>query len=419
MRYAFLGLCLILASCKACDEEAKTEHKPDAAPIETALPEAAAPAPRDAGPPVDAHVYDEIYGEAGTSSCRLAYGPAEQPFRGPAALDVNGAELRLIANEGGRPHVYPVPIPPKKTTVPKPPKPTSFIGMRWPPCELAGKYVYCEGNGGTISRTTIGPNNVPTAPQQIPHASIRTGTHLAAAMLDAEHSVVAYLDTRQTSEGNVLKAFAALDLNEPERISEDGAGATTLRFFARKSGPVAVYLDTRTNQVPMHARPLSFKNNKLALGTDVVLAVGGVPERGIDVQVTAIGERGFAFVPMPKDTLEFGMAVIPVEEPPKEDVGIEWSLYPNGLDPAPMAVTPAKDGKAAWIVRTRPREKAVGSPHILELGKIDGMGVYTTLGEIAVARNVSDITLLEDTPGSLWIVYGDNTVTYLERRVCE
>jgi hypothetical protein len=406
---------LLLASCKSCEDEPKPKAADAAPAASSAAPEAAAPVVPDAGAPTDASLTEEIYGEAGTSDCRLAYGPAEQPFRGPAALDVNGNELRLIANEGGRPHLYPVAIPPKKAPLVPPVKPSSYVGMRWPPCELAGKFVYCSGQGGTITRATLGQTDFKT----VPNAKIRNGTRIAAALLDAEHSVVGWIESRQTTEGAMLKAFAAVDNNEPERLSEDGAGATSLRFFHRKTGPVAIYLDTRTNQVPVHARPIQFKNNGLAFGSDVVLAVGGVPERGIDFEVGFVGERGFAFVPMPKDTLEFGMATIPVEDPPKEDVGIAWSLYPNGIDPAPMATAPMKEGKGAWIVRTRPREKSVGSPRILELGKIDAMGVYTSLGEIAPAKNVTDIAAIEDTTGSVWILYGDSTVTYLERRVCD
>lgn len=415
MRNAALGLCLILASCKSCEEDEKPKPK-DAAPAESsAMPEAAPPpAVPDAGAPADAAMTEELYGEAGTSDCRLAYGPAEQPFRGPAALDVNGNELRVIANEGGRPHIFPVTIPPKKAPLTPPARPSSFVGMRWPPCEIAGKFIYCSGQGGAITRSTLGQNDFKT----VPTAKIRNGSRIAATLLDAEHSVVGWLESRQTTEGAMLKAFVAVDTNDPERLSEDGAGATSIHFFRRKSGPVAVYLDTRTNQVPVHARPMALKNNALALGTDVVLAVGGVPERGIDFEVGLVGERGFAFIPMPKDTLEFGMATIPIEDPPKEDVGIAWSLYPNGIDPAPMATAGMKDGKGAWIVRTRPRERSVGSPRILELGKVDVMGVYSSLGEIAPAKNVTDIAMIEDTAGSVWIVYGDSTVTYLERRVC-
>jgi hypothetical protein len=417
VRNAALASLLILASCKDCDDQPKTTAKDAAPPPE---PSASAPpiAIKDAGPPVDAAATEEIYGEAGTSSCRLAYGPAEQPFRGPATLTVEGNQLDLIANEGGRPHVFNVPIGPKKGKLETPPKPATYLGMRWPPCELAGKFVYCTEPGGSITRGLLGSTDF----KKIPNAKVRNNTRLAAALLDPEHSVVTWLETRETTEGKMLKAFASLDLSEPVRLSEDGAGATSIRFLPRKAGAMAVYIDTRTNQVPVHARPVSFKENALSLGTDVVLTVGGVPERGLDFEVAYTGQRNFALIPMPSGITDFGMATVGVDDPPKEDISIEWSLYPNGLDPAPLGTAPMNVGDktaGAWVVRTRPRERSAGSPRILELGKIDGLGNYISFGEIAPGKSVTDISLVEDSPGSVWILYGDSTVTTLERRVCD
>jgi hypothetical protein len=161
------------------------------------------------------------------------------------------------------------------------------------------------------------------------------------------------------------------------------------------------------------------KDNGLGLGNDIVVTVGGVPERGIDLAVSMVGDTSFAFVPMPKDTTDFGMNLIPIQEPLKEDSQTYWSLYPNGLDPAPMTVVPSKDGKTAWVVRTRPREKSVGSPRILELGKVDPKADFASLGEIEPARNVTDLDIVEDDSKSLWILYGDASSTWLERRVCD
>src|SRR5262249_15185659 len=161
--------------------------------------------------------------------------------------------------------------------------------------------------------------------------------------------------------GNMLSAFVALDEQDPVRLSEDGAGATTLRILQRGESPVVVYLDTRTAMVPVHARVLSLRGNELALGTDTVVFVGGAPERGIDLSVAAAGPSSFAFIPMPIDTAEFGMASIAIQAPPKEDVAAVWSRYPNGIDPAPTAATPARDGKSAWVARVRPRLREPGS----------------------------------------------------------
>jgi hypothetical protein len=229
--------------------------------------------------------------------------------------------------------------------------------------------------------------------------------------------VVAFIDVRRTTEGDMLQAFVALDDKEPVRLSDDGAGATTLRFLPRGDAPVAVYLDTRTAMVPVHARPVMFRGGDLALGNDAVIFVGGAPERGIDLAVASVGQKSFAFVPMPRETIEFGMATLAIEDPPKDDIGAVWSLYPNGLDPAPIASAPSKDGKSAWVARVRPAHKAPGAPRVIELGRVDASGAFRSEGPIASGKNVTDISIVDDGAG-VWIAYGDATITWLERRIC-
>jgi hypothetical protein len=101
-----------------------------------------------------------------------------------------------------------------------------------------------------------------------------------------------------------------------------------------------------------------------------------------------------------------------VLDPLKDDVGATWSLYPNGLDPAPIGAS--LDG---WVARVRPREKAPGSKKVLELGRIDEKGAFTSLGLIA-DKPITDIALASDARKGVWIMYGDASATFLERRVC-
>jgi hypothetical protein len=254
-------------------------------------------------------------------------------------------------------------------------------------------------------------------PKQI--AKSRPGTRIAAAPLGAEHAAVAYLDLRRTTEGDMLQAFVVLDDGEPQRISDEGAGATTVRFVPRGETPVALYLDTRTAMVPVHARAMSrTADGRLALAADTVLFVGGAPERGIDFTAAPVGEKAWAFVPLGRDTFDFGMAAIPIEDPPKEDVAAVWSLYPNGVDPAPIAAAPTRDGKGAWVARVRPRQKDAAAARIIELGRVDGAAAFTSFGEIAPGNAVTDMAILDDGSGGVWVAYGDTTVTWLERRVC-
>lgn len=407
---------LCLASCKGCDE-APPARTDASVPLPVT---SASSSPRviedagiaDAAPEEDARAFSPELADGGTSACRLAYGPAEQAFRGPASILVMPGEIRLVTNDSGKPRLYPVPIPTGTQAV-MPPRPLSFVGMRWPACEVAGSFVYCQGPGGMIYRSSLHGGEAK------PIVKSRPGTRIAAAAVGPEHAVVAYLDLRHTTEGDMLQAFAVLDEGDPVKISDDGAGATTVRFLPRGETPVALTLDARTAMVPVHARPVGRKpDGTIALSPDTVVFVGGAPERGIDFTAVTAGAKGFALVPLPKDSLDFGMASLPVEDPPKEDVPATWSPYPNGIDPAPIAAAPARDGKGAWVARVRPRAKDPGAWRVIELGRLDPAGGFTSLGEIARGKGVTDMSIAADASGGVWILYGDTSVTWLERRVC-
>jgi hypothetical protein len=121
------------------------------------------------------------------------------------------------------------------------------------------------------------------------------------------------------------------------------------------------------------------------------------------------------------------MAAIALFDPPKVDVPAVWSYYPNGLDPAPIgATTQAADPSGAWVARARPRESAVGSPQVVELGRVDAGGAFTSFGTLGEFPLVTDIAIASDRVGSVWIAYGVASAdadgirrrTWLERRVC-
>lgn len=376
-----------------------------AMPVDVTPREAAAPPPSSEGGA------DVLLGDAG---CRLVYGPAEQPFRGQAALSVTGAELLVIANDSGKPRSFPVPItppPPLSAPIAKVPTPPSFIAMRANPCELAGHFAYCPGPGGAIFRTTLQGRDA----KQI--AKSQPGTRIAATSLGPHHTVVATLSAQRTTEGIVMVAYATLDDGETVRLSEEGAGATTVHLVPRGEGALAVYLDARTAMTPVHVRPLSVKDDRLVLGADVVLFVGGPPERSIDFALARADSALFALIPTARETTTFGMAALPLREPLKEDVEPVWSAYPNGLDPAPIAAS-FEAGARALVARVRPREPMPASPRVLELGRLDKMGVFTSLGPIADAHHITDVSLAIDPFGAVWITYGNVAGTWLERRVC-
>ncbi len=378
--------------------------------VDASVPIASA-APLDAGP----SFLDSL--DAGPGACRRVRGPEKMPFVGPAKLDVMGQELRLVTNDLGRPKVVKIaidPLPPARSPVPELPRPTSTYGTTWPPCAVAGSVAFCTGRGGSITRTDLTVS--PPSPKEI--AKGRSSTRISAALLD-KHTVAAYLDEKQTSEGRTLQAWVVLDLGDPVRLSDDGSGATFVEVVTRGSSVVAMYLDARSAMVPIHERTITLKNGAMNLGKDLVVAVGGAPERGVAGDIATSPTHTFFLIPMPEDSLSFGMAVIKLSDPPKDDEKMAFYRYPNGLDPAPLVAT---TGPAPIrIARVRPLDKAPTAPRGLELGTLGDDGAFTGLGIITAVpggKSITDLDIAVDGAGAIWLLYSDAKDTWLERRVC-
>jgi hypothetical protein len=122
---------------------------------------------------------------------------------------------------------------------------------------------------------------------------------------------------------------------------------------------------------------------------------------------------------MPEDSLTFGMATIRLSDPPKDDEKIAFSLYPNGLDPAPLVATTG--ASPIRVARVRPLDKAPTAPRGLELGTLSEDGTFTGLGIVSAVpsgKNITDLDIAVDGQGAVWLLYGDTRDTWLERRVC-
>lgn len=405
---AFVGM-----GCKSKPEGAKDAAvAPAPPPAETAVKDAAKDedaAITDAGPRDGATSFVPFVGDAGPNGCKALFGPQEQPFRGTAYLAQEGARLSVVANDSGRPKGFGVVIPPANVVVP-PTRVLSFEAMSYPPCEPAGKSVYCPSKGGVIRRIEGG--------NEREVGKGRTGTRIVAAPLGEGHSIVAYLNERNTTEGLMIQAFGVLDDGEPVRISDEGSGATQISFVPHGDKVVFLYLDARTAMTPVHAREISIgKDGKLALGNDAVLMVGGPAERGVVLAAGRTKDGPIGLIPLPHDVAGFGMISLKVESPPKDDVKGTVSLYPNGIDPAPLAATRA-DSDRMYVARVVPESGERGAPRALELGHTDLQGAFTSHGLVARGVGITDVAITLDTSKTVWVLYGDAGHTWLSRFAC-
>ena len=329
---------------------------------------------------------------------------------------VRGESLDVILNEDGKPRTSsfataPLPATSTATTpVPREPADGGVVPGYAVACALAGDRVFCADRTGAVHRTTRegqGDHLV---------ASSRTGSRIAGATLAGSHTALGYLASRQTSEGWVSEAWLAVDDEAPVRLSEDGSGATSLVLSARKASVLALAVDARAALTALHVRPVTYEGHAV-LGEDAVVFVGGPGDhRTAGALALPPSGPGWALLPIAKDIGSFGMVLVRLDEPPHVDEPAVWSMYPNGLDPAPVAsVTEA--GKT-WVARVRPQGAELGSTRVLELGIIPPEGGFSARDTVASASKMTEVSLAADAHGTLWVAWVDASGSWLERVVC-
>jgi hypothetical protein len=133
---------------------------------------------------------------------------------------------------------------------------------------------------------------------------------------------------------------------------------------------------------------------------------------------------GLGLLPIAKDVGDFGLALVRIDDPPKVDEPMAWSIYPNGLDPAPVAAavdTPASGGPVTWIARVRPATRDPASVKILEIGSVAAGSLQFVARYIVPGTSgvIKEASLLADGRGGLWLSWLDVAGSWLERLVCK
>lgn len=419
----FALVALLSIGLGACgDRKPPPRRKVAALPAKTATTSAAQVAPSaSAAPPPSAKIVTSAWAPPRAGACRSIKGPIQLPFRGPVAMHLDAdappdTPPQVIFNRNGAPHA---------ATIPKTPSPVASasasakagkperLALTDPPeratvpaCIPAGKALFCADENGGIHRTPRAGGSSTLV------AQARSGASLAASTI-GDHTVFAFLADRKTSEGAVTLAFAGVDDNTPELLSEEGSGATFVTLVPRRDTVVAVYIDARRALTPVHARVLRYET-KLDIGPDAVLFVGeGTDGRTGTALAQAPGGGVFALFPIYKDVTNFGLAAIRVDDVPRVDADVTWSSYPAGIDAPPVA---AAVGAPSRVARVRP---ASASPddktRVLELGDLEGAGAFKPLCTAVEGKVLKDPSLLVDGAGTTWLVYTDADGTWIDR----
>jgi hypothetical protein len=430
-RLVFHLVPLALLSAGAGAASCKTTAQPAPAPS-ASIPTAAAPAPApsvavDGG---DAGAVDAAPAGSGVTAalapwtpdggggCRLLRGPIELPQKAPAALAARGETLDVVLDGDGKPRTISFPVTPVSNattaaSVPAPEPAPGGAGTGYAvPCALAGEQVFCADRTGAVHRTARDGSGDRIV------GSSRVGSRIAAAALPGDHAVLGYLASRQTSEGWTSEAWLVVDDASPVRLSEDGSGATSLALTQRGAGVLALYVDARAALTAMHARPVMFEGGAAHLGEDAVVFVGGPGDRRTRGAIVAPTSKdpAWALLPIAKDVGSFGLALVRLDDPPRVDEPVSWSMYENGLDPAPVAAAAAAGH--TWAARVVPRDATPGSARLLELGSISASGAFTAQEIVPTTGKPSDVSLTGDAHGALWLAWVDGGGSWMERLAC-
>jgi hypothetical protein len=310
----------------------------------------------------------------------------------------------LVFNEASRPRFSGIPFTQRRSfvDVPMPPK-TSLPG-----CAALSNFVYCPDENGAIHRTEGGEKDTIVA-------QTRAGTPLSVAKIAPDHVLLAYIRDEITTEGKIRMAEVKLDDGPPVRLSEEGSGATYVEVVSRGESALALTLDGRTAMTPAHVRVVRALDGKASLSRDAVVFVGGPAERNTRGRMALAADGApFLVVPLANSLEGFGMAVVRLSDPPTEDEPVAWSMYPSGVDPAPLAVT--RGISPIRIALVRPSAPEPGSSLLLEVGELSPNGEFVAKCIVAEAAYIKDVELDVDREGTMWLFWRDTRGSHLERR---
>ncbi len=220
-------------------------------------------------------------------------------------------------------------------------------------------------------------------------------------------AMVAYV-VRPAKDDDPLIAKLWVEGAPSEVLTAEGNSTHSVSLVETDDGVTALSVQARMAMTPVHARRIRFPSGHSLLGDDVVVWVGG----GIQplTEMTILPSHGndlWGFIPEERSITEFGIARLDITQTPTMDTKTNWVLYPNGIDPAPVAAghvcgepvivyaqpqTPAPDSAQELVVRAV--EDAAGERH----------------ATLAQAKGFAEVSIAEVEGGAL-VTWASNDAT--------
>jgi hypothetical protein len=231
---------------------------------------------------------------------------------------------------------------------------------------IAGQDAYWISDGKLLRRR-IAPGEA--VPLEVLATDARTGTRVSVVEGGSDEgarpTAVGYI-TRPKKEDGPLRAKLWVDGGKSLALTPEGSSTNGITLVASKTGLIALAVQARMAMTPLHARRIRFEGRNAIAGDDLVVWVGGGVHPLTELTVLASGEKNlWGFIPHERSITEFGVAQLDIGLTPDMDTPTQWILYPNGIDPAPIA-TGHVCGEPA-VVYAAPEMAAPNAPQELIL----------------------------------------------------
>jgi hypothetical protein len=178
-------------------------------------------------------------------------------------------------------------------------------------------------------------------------------------------NTVAYV-VRPDKDDGPLVAKLWVEGQEPQVLTAEGNSTHSVALVHTDDGVLALSVQARMAMTPVHARRVRFPGGRALLGDETVVWVGGGIQPLTEMTLLPTDTSLVGLIPHERSMSEFGIARLDIGLSPTMDTPTSWMLYPNGIDPAPVAAarlcgepvflyaqpeTPAPDSPQELVVR--------------------------------------------------------------------
>jgi hypothetical protein len=284
----------------------------------------------------------------------------------------------------------------------------SSFDEKGPPPAIAGEHAYFVSRGKLTRRRVpvLGPPEV--------LADARDNARVSALPATSERpAAVAFIKDAESPTGSAT-AMLWVEGGDVVRLSPDGTGASSVSM-AESGGEVLVaVLDGRTGMTPVHVRKITFTSKRATLGENIVAWVAGPAQPTTELTLLATAKDAWIFSPLERATTRFGLAAVHIGTAPKMGSPVEWRMYPNGIDPAPVATVHACGREL--LIYAVPSSETPGAEQELRLAE-SGSGGLSGSDLLAKAPTIRGVTASGDA-ASLVVVYAANGRTWALSAPC-